>query len=121
MTKDYVIELTPNNFNGKTLQIYKNKIVLVKFYTPWCGYCKRAEPAYNELAKQYQNDSKVIIAKLDCEKYPKFVEEFNKFANGPSIPGYPTILLYINGVLYKEPYNDNREVEDYINFINKFY
>jgi protein disulfide-isomerase-like protein len=121
MSSDLVVELTPNDFDGKTLKKYKDKIVLVKFYAPWCGYCKRAEPGYKELAKQYKNDKKVVIAKFDCDKYPEFMENFNKFANGPKIPGYPTILLYKNGVLHKEPYQGNREVVDYINFLNKFY
>lgn len=121
MSSGLVVELTPNDFDGKTLKKYKDKIVLVKFYAPWCGYCKRAEPSYKELAKQYKNDKRVVIAKFDCDKYPEFVKDFNNFANGPMIPGYPTILLYINGALYKEPYNDNREVENYMNFINKFY
>lgn len=118
--RSYVVELKPSDFSGTTLPKYKNKIVLIKFYASWCGHCKRAAPDYEELAKQYKNDTKVIIAKLDCDKYEDFIQDFNQFANGPKVPGYPTILLYINGI-YKTSYEGNRTVEDYINFINKYY
>lgn len=120
MDSDNITILTPKDFNGTTLPKYKDKIVLIKFYAPWCGYCKRAEPNYKQLAKEYENDQRVVIAKIDCDKYEDFIQEFNKFANGPKVPGYPTILLYMKGV-YKATYEGNREVEDYIDFINQYY
>lgn len=120
MPSDNIVVLTPKDFKGTTLPKYKDKIVLIKFYAPWCGHCKRAEHNYIKLAKEYKNDNHVVIAKIDCDKYEDFIQEFNQFANGPKVPGYPTILLYVKGV-YKAIYEGNREVEDYVDFINQYY
>ncbi len=115
-----MIELTPSDFNGKTLKKYKDKIVLILFYTEWCGYCKRVKPVYNELAQVYKNDSKKIIAKFDCEKYGDFIQnEYNTFAKGVKIEGYPTILLYKDGA-YLTKYSGERTTEQFVDFLNRY-
>ena len=39
--------------------------VLIEFYAPWCGHCKKLEPIYNELAAKLKHNSKLRIAKMD--------------------------------------------------------
>ncbi len=113
-----VIELTPSNFNGQTLKKYKNKCVLIMFYTPWCGYCTRAKPEYEELAKKIKNNKNIIISNFNCEKYEEFIQsEFNSFSKGVKILGYPTILLYKNGVFLKQ-YDKERSLDSYLTFLN---
>lgn len=116
-----VKELTEKNFKeGVVLKNFDDKLVLIKFYTNWCGFCKRASPAYEELGDQYKNNSKVVIAKMDGDKNAQFLEKLNKFNNWPGVKGYPTILLFKNN-LYLAQYQGDRTVEDYINFLNKYY
>ena len=38
----------------------------IKFYAPWCGHCQKLAPAWAELAKAFEDNAKVKIAKLDC-------------------------------------------------------
>jgi thiol-disulfide isomerase/thioredoxin len=40
--------------------------VLVKYYAPWCGHCKKMAPAFKQLARKYQHIEDVVIAKLDA-------------------------------------------------------
>lgn len=42
-----VIQLTDANFK-ETLE--KNPVVLIKFFAPWCGHCKKFAPEYERLA-----------------------------------------------------------------------
>ncbi|XP_062898418.1 protein disulfide-isomerase A4 [Mobula hypostoma] len=54
---------------GKTFDeivMNKKKDVLIEFYAPWCGHCKKLEPVYLELGKKYKNEENLIIAKMDA-------------------------------------------------------
>jgi protein disulfide-isomerase A1 len=65
------------------------KNVLVKFYAPWCGHCKKLVPIWSKLAADTKNNDNIIIAKFDWTK--------DKI-RGIEVRGYPTVILFKAGV-----------------------
>ena len=80
-----VIEL-----NEKFLDIYRKDRStqwLVKFYAPWCHYCKQLEPVYMQVAQTLHNqDVAIYVARIDCTKYSSIASKF-------SVKGFPTIFF----------------------------
>jgi len=109
-----VVELTDKNFNQVLADA--KRPALIEFYTPWCGYCKKLEPEWELLAKTIKNGGdKVLIGKVNCEKYANFAS--TKF----NIAGYPTILYFPDGPEKHWPYNSNdRDADSFIEYLNEF-
>lgn len=38
--------------------------VLIEFYAPWCGHCKKLAPTLDELAIDFEDETDVVIAKM---------------------------------------------------------
>lgn len=101
-----VYELT-----DKFLQAYKNedRQWLVKFYAPWCHFCKDLEPIYMQVAQRLaQEGSSVIVGKLDCTKYTNI--EF-------PVRGFPTIL-FINKDFTVE-FDGDRSIDEITDFARR--
>ena len=75
--------LVGNNF--ESIVYDSSKDVLVEFYAPWCGHCKKLAPDYEKLAQEFKDVSSVIISKIDYTANE---------VKGQSIRGYPTIKYF---------------------------
>ncbi|XP_067234089.1 protein disulfide-isomerase TMX3 [Chanodichthys erythropterus] len=84
---------------------------LVDFYAPWCGYCKKLEPIWQEVgAELTRSGSPVRVGKMDATAYSGMASEFG-------VRGYPTIKLLKGELAYN--YKGPRTKDDIIEFANR--
>mgnify|MGYP001137880865 CR=1 FL=1 len=80
-----VVVLTNDNFDEV---INGNEFVLVEFFAPWCGHCKKLAPEYEVAATALKGVA--VLATVDCT-----VEE--ALASRFGIQGFPTLKFFVRG------------------------
>lgn len=105
-----VTTLTPDNFDSVVLDPTKN--VLVEFYAPWCGHCKKLVPEYEKVAKTFEGEDEVVIAKCDADAHRDLGSKFG-------VSGFPTIKYFPKDNKKGEDYGGGRTADDFVNFINE--
>ena len=81
-----IIDVTSANF--KEVVATKDKVTVVDFWAPWCGYCVRMMPVYDELAAALGD--KVTLTKVNTDEQPELAQFFK-------IEILPTFAIFKNG------------------------
>lgn len=68
--------------------IEEKTIVLIEFWAPWCGDCRRIEKAYDEIADEYSDILTAVKVNTD---------EFEGIRERENIRNLPTMRLFIGG------------------------
>ncbi|MDO8488243.1 MAG: thioredoxin [bacterium] len=79
------VHLTSSDFDAQI----KSGMAFVDFWAEWCGPCKMAGPIIDQLSEEYAG--KVLIAKLDVDKFPDLAQRYNCLS-------IPTVILFKDGV-----------------------
>lgn len=107
-TDEGVLVLTDENFDE---ELKKHENLLVEFYAPWCGHCKKLAPEYAGAAEELgKRDPPMFVAKVDATENKELGERF-------SVQGFPTLIFFKNGE--KTEYTGGRTKDTIVAWVTK--
>lgn len=81
-----VLDITVENLST----VLGDGVVVIDFYAPWCGPCKRAAPAFEKMAAAYPT---VKFAKCDIDSED---DELPAFSRQFGVESVPTFIVFRN-------------------------
>ncbi|XP_053190784.1 protein disulfide-isomerase A3-like [Scomber japonicus] len=101
-----VLELGDADFDYLAAE---HETMLVKFYAPWCGHCKKLAPEFDKAATRLKGT--VQLAKVDCTAHSETCARFG-------VSGYPTLKIFRNG-RDSAPYDGPRSADGIYHYMKK--
>ncbi|KAH0676925.1 hypothetical protein KY285_024726 [Solanum tuberosum] len=110
--KEYVLTLDHTNF---TDTITKHNFIVVEFYAPWCGHCKKLAPEYEKAASILSShDPPIVLAKLDASD-----DSSKELAIKYELRGFPTIKILRDGGKDVQEYKGPRDADGIVAYLKK--
>lgn len=85
LISDRVVSSRVLELSDRFLDVRQEGQWFIKFYAPWCAYCKKMEPVWAQVAQALYNTN-VRVGKIDCTRFTAVGKTFN-------VQSYPTIML----------------------------
>jgi len=99
-----VVTLTNDDFDEVVNQA---DFIVVEFYAPWCGHCKKLAPEWEAAAQELKKEG-ITLAKVDATEASELAEKFD-------VSGYPTIKIFRKGTPYE--YSGGRDKHTIISYV----
>lgn len=101
--KAEVLNLTEANFKET---VTGGKLVVVDFWAPWCGPCRKMTPIIDRVADQFAGE--VVVGKLNVDEHPNIAVQYDVlsiprvlFFKGSETPVHQEIGLLSESALVK--------------------
>lgn len=86
-------------------------LIVVDFYTSWCGPCKILGPIFNGVAEEFKNKN-VKFLKVDCEELEELSEKYE-------IVSIPTVKYIVSSITVHEKKGLSSK-EELVETVNKY-
>ena len=106
------IPLTRLDGSTQTLDDFREPILVVNFWAPWCIPCRREVPALIELQRQYQGKVQVLGLALDS------VENIQEFANEHAM-NYPSFIVGSKIPMYNAAFGNKSGALPFTAFVDQ--
>lgn len=107
-----VLVLDEANFES-TVASYENGL-LVEFFAPWCGHCKKLAPEYKKAATHLKRETEgqVRLAMVDATEEKELAEQYG-------VRGFPTLKFFRGDAKAPSDYGGGRTERDIVAYMKK--
>jgi protein disulfide-isomerase A1 len=92
--------------------VANNSPLLVKFYAPWCGHCKKLAPIFDEASDELEGTASLL--KVDCT-----TDENKEVCGQYDIKGFPTLKIFSGNTKTPADYSAGRTKADIVSTMKK--
>lgn len=104
---EHVLVLTSGNFSEV---VAKHDKLVVEFYAPWCGHCKKLAPEFETAAGQLKEEG-IYLANVDAT-----LDENKALASKYGIQGFPTLKIFRGSEESPSEYQGPREAAGIVSY-----
>jgi len=97
-----VLEVVGSTFGKLVLEAEQS--VLVMFYTPWCGFCRKLQPVFEQVGRRLgASNPHALVARIDHGQNDHPIDPY------VSIRGVPALVLYPKGDKHRAVWYSGRD------------
>ena len=107
---EHVLVLTGGSEGNFSETVKANDKLVVEFYAPWCGHCKKLAPEFEKAAEALKADG-IVLANVDAT-----LEENKEIASKYGVRGFPTLKMFRGDEESSSEYQGPREADGIVTY-----
>jgi protein disulfide-isomerase A1 len=102
------LALNKETFDGARAE---HDTMMVEFFAPWCGHCKKLAPEYEKASEELEGTD-LTLATVDCTEEKDLCGDYG-------VKGFPTLKVFLKDIDTPIDYKGGRTSKDIVTFMKK--